>query len=231
VIEAMLLGAAAQSSLILSGAVVYAVKVPTKVIGAFAGFGAGALVAAVSFDLIPESETLEHYQVALWLLLGAAIFVASDRLVEARFGGEQGSGPAPLGIVVGSVVDGIPESAIFGIQLASGQAISVAFLGAVFVSNIPQALAPSADLASSGWRWTRLLAMWGVVVIACGLTAGLGYAVARTSGVTGDRAAALAAGGLLAMLTDSLMPYAFDRGGAWAGVWTVVGFAASLAST
>ncbi|HSD49241.1 MAG TPA: hypothetical protein VLE71_05355 [Actinomycetota bacterium] len=230
-IDAVLLGAVAQSSLILSGLVVYGVHVPTKVIGAFAGFGAGALVAAIAFDLIPESETLDHWQLALWLLLGAAVFVVSDRIVEARFGGGEGSGAAPLGIVVGSVVDGVPESAIFGIQIASGQAISLAFLGAVFVSNIPQALAPSAELAAAGWRWTKLVGMWAVVVIACGVTAGLGYAVAHTSGATGDRAAALAAGGLLAMLTDSLMPYAFDRGGSWAGVWTVVGFAASLAST
>jgi zinc transporter, ZIP family len=231
VLEAVLLGAAAQSSLILSGLVVYGVRVPTKVIGALAGFGAGALVAAIAFDLIPESEGLDEVELALWLLVGAAAFVVSDRIVEARFGSEDASGPAPLGIVVGAVVDGVPESAIFGIQIATGQPISPAFLGAVFVSNVPQALAPSADLASAGWRWTRLLAMWSVVVIACGVTAGLGYAVAQVSGATGDRAAAFAAGGLLAMLTDSLMPYAFDRGGSWAGAWTVVGFAVSLAST
>jgi ZIP family zinc transporter len=231
VLEAVLLGAAAQSSLILSGLVVYGVRVPTKVIGALAGFGAGALVAAIAFDLIPESEALDEVAISLWLLVGAATFILSDRVVEARFGGEETSGPAPLGIVVGSVVDGVPESAIFGIQIASGQPISIAFLGAVFISNVPQALAPSADLARAGWRWTRLLSMWAVVVVACGVTAGLGYAVAQASGVTGDRMAAFAAGGLLAMLTDSLMPYAFDRGGSWAGAWTVVGFAVSLAST
>ena len=72
--------------------------------------------------------------------------------------------------------------------------------------------------------------MWGVVVAACGLTAGIGFAVADAISVTGDRAAAFAAGGLLAMLTDSLMPYAFERGGAAAGVWTVVGFAAAMAT-
>jgi ZIP family zinc transporter len=229
-LEAVLLGAAAQSSLVLSGLVVYGVRVPQKVVGALAGFGAGALVSAIAFDLIPEGEDLESYQLALWLLVGAAVFVVSDRIVEARFGGDEGSGPAPLGIVVGAVVDGIPESLIFGIQLASGQAISIAFLGAVFVSNIPQALAPSADLAKAGWRWGRMLAMWGAVVAACGLTAGVGFAVADAINVTGSRAAAFAAGGLLAMLTDSLMPYAFDRGGSSAGIWTVVGFAAALAS-
>ena len=101
-IEAVLLGAAAQSSLILSGLVVYGVEVPTKVIGALAGFGAGALVAAIAFDLIPESESLEHAELALWLLLGAAVFVISDRVVKARFGGEQRSGPAPMGIGIRS---------------------------------------------------------------------------------------------------------------------------------
>ncbi len=229
-LEAMLVGAAAQSSLILSGLAVYRIHVSPRVIGGLAGFGAGALIAAIAFELIPESKALSQHEIALWLLFGAAVFVVSDRIVEARFGGEQASGPAPLGIVVGSVVDGVPESAIFGIQIATGQAISAAFLAAVFVSNIPQALAPSADLAASGWRWTKLVGMWGVVVVACGLTSGLGYAVAG-AGATGDRAAALAAGGLLAMLTDSLMPYAFDRGGSWAGIWTVVGFASSLASS
>ena len=227
-LNAILLGAAAQSSLILSGLVVYAIRVPPKVIGALAGLGAGALVSAIAFDLIPEGQVLDNAQLAVWLLLGAAVFVVSDRLVEARFGGEGGSDA--LGIVVGAVVDGLPESLIFGIQIAAGLPLSVAFLAAVWVSNIPQALAPSADLAGSGWPAGRLVAMWGVVVAACGLTAGLGYLLADATGATGGRAAAFAAGGLLAMLTDSLMPYAFQRGGRQAGVWTVVGFAAAMAS-
>lgn len=76
-----------------------------------------------------------------------------------------------------------------------------------------------------------MLGMWGVVVVACGVTAALAYLAANAMGATGGRAAAFAAGGLLAMLTDSLMSYAFDRGGSFAGVWTVVGFAASMASS
>lgn len=229
-LEAVVLGALAQSSLVLSGLVVYGISVPPKVVGGLAGFGAGALIAAIAFDLVPESEVLSLPESALWLLIGAAVFVVADRIVEGRFGGEDTSGPAPLGIVVGSVVDGVPESVIFGIQLAAGQAISPAFLGAVFLSNVPQALAPSAELARSGWRWPRMIAMWGSVVVACGVTAGLGYVVAEAFDASGGRAAAFASGGLLAMLTDSLMPYAFDRGGMWAGGWTVVGFAVSMAS-
>ena len=230
-IEAVLVGALAQSALILSGLVVYLVKVPSRAIGALAGFGAGALIAAVAFDLIPESADLDKPELALWLLIGAAIFVVSDHIVEARFGGEGGES-GPLGIVVGSVVDGVPESLIFGIQLGLGDPLSASFVAAVWVSNIPQALAPSAALVENGWPPVRLGEMWAVVVVACGIVAGLGYAIATADpDVTGSRAAALAAGGLLAMLTDSLMPYAFARGGGPAGIATVVGFAASLGAS
>lgn len=226
-LQAFALGGIAQSSLLLAGLAVYWVRPSAKVIGCLAGFGAGALVAAVSFDLIPQALELDDWQTALWLLIGALVFVVADRFVETRFG--EGEDAGPLGIVVGSVVDGVPESLIFGIQIATGQMLSAAFIGAVFISNLPQALAPSAALATSGWSKAKMAGMWGMVVMSCAVTALLGYVGGIALGSSGDRAAALAAGGLLAMLTDSLMPYAFQKAGAQAGVWTVVGFAASLA--
>jgi len=228
-LQALAVGGLAQSSLLLSGLVVYWVRPTDRVIGSLAGFGAGALISAVAFDLIPESSALGGWQLGLWFLIGAAIFVVSDRIVESRFG--EGDSAGPLGIVVGSVVDGIPESIILGIQIALGQTVGAAFLAAVWVSNIPQALAPSAALAESGWSRAKLAGMWGMVVAACAGTAWLGYLAGVQFGVTGDRAAALAAGGLLAMLTDSLMPYAVQKGGNQAGIWTVVGFGLALAGT
>jgi ZIP family zinc transporter len=174
---------------------------------------------------------LARVEVALCLLFGAGVFVVSDRLVEVRFGDDEAQGGSPLGIVVGAIVDGVPESLVFGIQMAAGLAISPAFLGAVFISNVPQALAPSADLAQAGWSARKVTWMWGSVVFACGVAAGLGFLLSDAAGAQGGRAAGLAAGGVLAMLTNSLMPYAFDRAGAWAGIWTVVGFAASMAYT
>ena len=228
-IGAALIGAAAQASLVLSGLAVYVVRVPRRLVGILAGYGAGALLGAIAFDLIPESEVLPTIETAAWLLAGAAVFVLADRLVETRFG--EGGAAGPLGIVVGAVVDGVPESLIFGIQLAGGQGLSAAFLAAVFVSNIPQALAPSVDLRESGWSPARVGGMWAVVVVVCGITAGIGFFAAEATGATGGRAAALAAGGILAMMTNSLMPFAFERGGALAGIATVVGFAVSLAST
>jgi ZIP family zinc transporter len=229
-LQAFALGAIAQSSLLLSGVIPFVLRIPDRIIGILAGIGAGALIAAVAFDLVPESLSLA--EVAVWFLVGAAIFLVADRIIEERFGGDdQGAGGGgPMGIVLGSVVDGVPESLIFGIQLAAGTPISIAFLVAVMVSNVPQALAPSADLIGSGWRIGRMVALWGSVVLACGVASALGFALATNlDDVTGARAAAIAAGGLLAMLTASLVPFAYEKGGAWAALGTVVGFCASMA--
>jgi ZIP family zinc transporter len=230
VFDAFALGTLAQSSLLLAGLLVFWIDIPPRVVGVLAGFGAGALIAAVSFDLIGQAKQLDTWQLALWMVVGLVVFLGGDYVVESRFGSE-GTGGA-MGIVVGSVVDGVPESIIFGIQVATGFPISISFLSAVFVSNIPQAVAPSADLHAAGWTVRRLGGLWLLVVVACGVAAALGFAAADAfSGATGDRMAALAAGGLLAMLTNSLIPFAYERGRTLAGVATVVGFCVSLAGT
>ncbi|HLA16506.1 MAG TPA: hypothetical protein VJZ72_06345 [Candidatus Limnocylindrales bacterium] len=227
-LQAFVLGAAAQSSLLLSGLLPYAVRIPDRVVGMLAGLGAGALISAIAFDLVPETDAISTPEVALWFIVGATIFIVADRVIEERFG--EGGSAGALGIVLGSVVDGIPESIIFGIQMAGGLPISAAFLAAVMISNVPQALAPSSELAASGWKVARMSAMWGSVVIACGIAAVLGFVVAENlSDATGARAAALASGGLLAMLTNSLVPFAYQKGGAPAGFATVIGFTGALA--
>ena len=227
-LEAFGWGLLAQSSLLVAGLLVCWVTVPTKVVGVLGGFGAGAMIAAVSCDLLPEATAhIEPWQTGLWMLVGVAVFLVADQLVERRFG-SQGAGGA-MGIIVGSVVDGVPESAILGIQVGIGATISLSFVAAVFISNIPQAIAPSADLAASGLGPRRLGQLWLLVVLACGVAAALGFLATDLSGaVEGDRAAALAAGGLLAMLTNSLIPFSFERGGALAGVATAVGFCVSV---
>jgi len=227
-LEAFGRGLLAQSSLLVAGLVVCWVTVPTKVIGVLGGFGAGAMIAAVSFDLLPEAEVhIELWQTGLWMLVGVAVFLLADQFVERRFGSE-GAGGA-MGIVVGSVVDGVPESAILGIQVGIGITISLGFVAAVFISNIPQAVAPSADLAASGWGPRKLGQLWLLVVLACGVAAALGFlGTDLTSGVVGDRAAALAEGGLLAMLTKSLITVSFERGGSLAGAATALGFCLSV---
>ena len=144
-LKAIALGTLAQSALLLSGLLVYRIHFSPRFVGVLAGFGAGALIEAVAFDLVAEAQALDSLQFAVWMLVGAAILLIGDAIVDRRFGGG-----GAMGIVVGSVVDGVPESAIFGIQIATGFPISIGFFGAVFVSNFPQAIAPSADLAKGG---------------------------------------------------------------------------------
>jgi ZIP family zinc transporter len=226
-LNAFALGAVSQLSLIVSALIVFLVSVPTRLVGALAAFGAGALIAAVARDLLPEAHALQLVQASLWAMLGALAFIVGERYVDKKFGSEGAAGA--LGIVLGSVVDGVPESVIFGIQLASGEPISAAFIAAVFVSNIPQAVAPSADLAATGWNWRRVAVLWSWVVLACGIASVMGYAaVHAVTAVQGARMAAFASGGILAMLSNSLIPFAHERSKD-AGLWTVVGFCASFA--
>lgn len=231
-LDAFALGALAQSALLLSGILAYYLKLPPKVLGWLGGFGAGALLVAIMTDLLPqEEEFLSLQEVGLWLLVGASIFLVADYFVLKRFGGEEGEegeGGA-IGIVIGAIVDGIPESVIFGIQLATGVPISVQFVFAIWISNVPQSFVPSADMAESGWAKSKVALMWTAVVMACGIAAALGYLLAANlSDVNGARAAGIAAGGLLAMLTNSLIPFSVKRGAAWAGLGTVIGFVLSL---
>jgi zinc transporter, ZIP family len=172
-LDAFGLGVLAQSSLLLAGVLVCWITVPTRLVGILAGFGAGAMISAIAFDLVPEAQAhIDEWQTVVWMLGGVAIFLLGDWIVDKRFG-TAGAGGA-MGIVVGSVVDGVPESAIFGIQIGTGATISVGFLVAVFVSNIPQAIAPSADLAASGWGVRKLGMLWLAVVLACGWRRRLG---------------------------------------------------------
>ena len=230
-LQAFTLGTLAQSSLLLAGLFACWVTVPTRIVGILAGFGAGTMISAIAFDLVPESQVhIEIWDTVLWMLVGVAVFMLGDRLVDKKFG-TTGVGGA-MGIVVGSVVDGVPESAIFGIQIGTGTTISLSFLAAVFVSNIPQAIAPSADLVARGWSTARLAVLWIMVVLACGVAAALGFAATvALPDAYGDRAAALSVGGLLAMLTNSLVPFAYERAKEWAGAATVVGFCLAMLGT
>jgi len=120
-------------------------------------------------------------------MIGASVFIIAEHQVHKKFGSDGTAGA--VGIVVGSVADGVPESIIFGIQLASGEPVSVAFMVVVFVSNIPQAIAPSADLVAAGWNGRRAWRLWLWVVLACDIASVLGYVAGGVfTGVNGRRA-------------------------------------------
>ena len=187
-------------------------------------FGAGVLVSAISFDLTEEAlEIGGGGAAALGLLAGALVYFAGNRVLERRGGGrDDDSGNA---IVLGALLDGIPESAAIGVTLLGGGGVSVSFVAAVFLSNLPEAISATAELKkqhSAAW----ILRLWGGIAIASAAAAAVGY------GVLGDASAeliayvkAFAGGAILCMLANTFIPKAFREGGDKVGLVTVLGFA------
>jgi ZIP family zinc transporter len=155
--------------------------------------------------------------------------------LERRGGGErkdpsgaQADG-SPMAIVLGSVLDGIPESFVLGLTVLQG-GVSVSLLFGVALSNLPEGMSSSSGLKAAGWPRGRVVLMWLAVVAVSALSAAAGYLLLDpSSGRTGALVQAFAAGALLAMLADTLLPEAYKVEGVLTGPLVVVGFAASLA--
>ncbi len=204
-----------------------------RTIGMVMGIGAGALLSAIAYELIPESM-VAGWGTVLALALGALAFFAGDWLIDHRGGAARkaiasqepaGSGAA---IFIGTLLDNVPESIILGMSLALGGAINVAFLAAVFVSNLPEGVAGSINLAAAGYSRRSVLWMWILLVLVSAASAGLGYVAAHAlPGIDGRYAQAFAAGAMLTMLSDAMMPEAFEHGGKLVGLFTVFGFLAA----
>lgn len=198
----------------------------TGLIGAVLAFGAGALISSVAFELAEEGLRLGGpVSVAVGLALGAIAFFSADRAVS-RIGGRSGGGSAGLPLALGSLLDGIPEQAVLGIGLATGKGVSVALLVAIFISNLPEAIGSASDMRSTGKSRKDVVTLWVTVTVVCALATLVGYVIAQLVG-GGVKAGVdgFAAGALLVMLTDSMIPEAKTKTGNRAGLVTVLGFA------
>lgn len=226
VLAALGWGAVAAASLVVGALLALARRWKQGLIGAVLAFGAGALMSSVAFELAEEAFQLGAPQfVALGLGLGAVTFFVADRAV-GRVGGRAGGQAAGLPLALGSLLDGIPEQVVLGIGLAAGQGVSVALLVSIFVSNLPEAIGSAADMRDSGKSGGFIVGLWTAVAAVCAVATVGGYALADV--VTGDWQAAIngfAAGALLVMLVDSMVPEAREKAGDIAGLATVLGFA------
>jgi ZIP family zinc transporter len=220
-------GALAASSLVI-GALLGAVRPwPDRGIGLVLAFGAGALISAVSFDLAEEGAALgDRGVMGAGLGVGAFAYFALDRLVGRRSARSGGGGSAGSALALGAFLDGIPEQLVLGIGIAAGAGVSVGLLVAIFVSNLPEAIGSSTEMRAAGKAPAAIRRLWVVVAVVCALATVAGYAVADN--VSGNLNAAVdgfAAGALLVMLIDSMIPDAARKGGDVAGLVTVLGFA------
>ncbi len=204
-----------------------------RTVGLIMGIGAGALISAIAYELIPESM-LQGWGMAIAFGLGAVAFFVGDWLVDHQGGsqrkkiaGEQNGGSGAA-IYIGTLLDNIPESIVLGMGLALGGAVNIAFLASVFVSNLPEGVAGTINLEAANHSRRNIFWMWASLVIVSALCAGLGYAMVEwLPGTTGRMTQAFAAGAMLTMLADAMMPEAFEHGGKLVGLFTVLGFLAA----
>jgi ZIP family zinc transporter len=209
-----------------------------RLVGIVMAVGSGVLISAVAFDLVEEAVETAHGErgVALGLAAGALTFFAGDWWIDRMGGADRKSMEGPqdegsgLAIVLGAVLDGIPESIVLGLMLVGGGEVSVAFLAAVFISNLPEGLAASTGMRASGWTTGRIVALWTGVTVISGVAALAGFGLFDSaSASTVAFVLAFAGGAVLTMLADTMMPEAFDKAGPLVGVFTTAGFAVAFA--
>jgi ZIP family zinc transporter len=237
-LEAGLWGLAGASALVIGAVIGLAGRVPRPVVALALAFGSGALVSALAFDLTEDAFAQGGtLPVAAGLAAGALAFFAGNQLLQrhgaarrvSRMKPAEGNGPA---IVLGALLDGIPESIVLGSTLLAGTGVGFPFLAAVFFSNVPEGLTAARDLKREGHQPTWIIGLWVGVALVSGLAAALGYALL---GGMGESAVpliqAFAAGAILTMLSDTMIPEAFADGGDLTGLATVFGFATAFLLT
>ncbi|HEU5207442.1 MAG TPA: hypothetical protein VFT94_07520 [Gaiellaceae bacterium] len=232
-LEALFWGLVTASSLWLGAAIASYARPSQKMIGLAMAFGAGALIAAVAYELVIDAFESDLRLATIGFVCGGLTFYVGDVRI-GRMGGEgrksmtgqsQLAGSASA-IVLGTVLDGIPESFVLGSSLLEESAVPIAVVVGVFVSNVPEALSGSAGLLQAGWTRMRVFRMWTYVVAASVAATVLGFELVDELGSSGRAfVTAYAAGALIVMLADTLMPEAFELGGREAGLLTAFGFA------
>lgn len=237
-LEAAAWGLLAASSLVIGGLVGLWLPIPRSVVALVMGFGAGALVSALAFDLTVEAFELGGAGLtAAGLAAGALVFflgsVVLQRRERRRFmrmpsasASQSTSGTA---IVLGALLDGVPESFVLGATLLGGGGISASFLAAVFLSNLPEGIAGTRDLSDEGHSGGWIIRLWAGMALASAIAAALGFGLLDEMNQQPTAfLQAFAAGAILTMLADAMFPEAFEHGGAAVGPATVLGFAAAF---
>jgi zinc transporter, ZIP family len=234
-LEALSWGLFGSAFLLLGAWLTYQFDLSRECTAVVMALGSGVLFGSVVHELVDQAlKTQSVGLVGAFLLLGATTFAAGDWLINL-FGGSERKDPTgkqasgtPLAIVMGSVLDGIPESFVLGLTVLQGS-VSIPLLAGIALSNLPEAVSSSSGLKRAGWPSRRVYLMWSEVTLAAGVSATLGYLILDpVSGLTSAVVQAFAGGALLAMVADELLPEAYEVEGVLTGVLLVAGLAISL---
>lgn len=235
-VEAGLWGVGCGAALVVGAAFAWLLRVPQALIAGVMAFGSGVLISALAFELIDDAEvTGGLLATGSGFLAGAVIYTAANALLARRGARhrkrssgqptedeQQGSGTA---IALGALFDGIPESIVLGIGLLGTGAVSPTMFAAIAISNVPEGLSSAAGMKAAGRSARYVFGIWGGIALLSGVAAVFGYAALQeASPATVAAITAVAAGAILAMLADTMIPEAFARAGLYTGLLTVLGF-------
>jgi ZIP family zinc transporter len=231
----------AGSALLLGAAVGFFAELPARLVAAIMSLGAGVLISALSFELMEEALHRGGISATAIGFVGGAAVYSIANLVLARYGAkhrkrsgdqqreDEASSTGGVAIAIGALLDGIPESIVIGVSLLTGRGVSVVAVAAVFLSNIPEGLSSSAGMKKAGRGMAYVLGVWGGIAILSGLAALLGnVALAHSPPSVIALITATAAGAILAMLADTMIPEASAETHNFTGLLTVIGFLAAF---
>jgi zinc transporter, ZIP family len=216
---------------VLGAGIALVYRVGERTLGLIMAFGSGVLISAIAYDLVGDAyDTAGGVGITAGIFSGALAFFFGDLLIDRAGGGDRKSaqhteGSSAKAIVLGTVLDGIPESIVVGLTLLTGEGLSVAVVSAVFLSNLPEAMAATTGFVAAGARPARILLLWTVIALVSATASAIGYAALGDASAGGVAyVQAFAAGAILTMLADTMMPEAFEHGGKVAGLATTLGF-------
>jgi ZIP family zinc transporter len=235
--DALFWGLVANASLLLGGVLGLSITFSRRTLGIIMAFGAGTLISAVSYELILDAVKLSAGTgvTGFGFLFGAAVFFLCDQLIEKIGAGNRKSIDATqssslvVPLVLAIILDGIPESTVIGLSILEGDTVSMAMLVAVFISNLPESIASTTGMKAGAWSAKKILLLWLLIGVVCALASVAGFVLlAGVSVLWLALIKAFAAGAILMMLANTMMPEAYAHGGKLAGVFTVLGFAVSV---
>ncbi|WP_321211148.1 ZIP family zinc transporter [Methanothermobacter sp. DP] len=236
VLLAGLWGFFAGSALLIGAIIGYFFRMPKRLVASIMAFGAGVLISAIAFELMDEAYKLGGFLHATIGFISGAVIFTGVNVYLARKGGKHRKRSGDymlecdsLAIAVGSILDGIPESVAIGLTMIKGGVVSMATVIAIFLSNIPEGLSSSVGMKKSGWKAISIFGLWLFVAFCTAMASLAGYTLFNNlpNGLIATNMA-LAAGAILAMLVDTMIPEAFSETHELAGLITVLGFIVSF---
>lgn len=227
-------GLLAGGALFVGALIAWFIDVPARIVASIMAFGAGVLISALAFDLVGEAVT----ESGMWptvsgFAVGAVVYVGVNILLDARDArNRRGSAEGPgtgTGIAVGALLDGVPESMVLGLSMLAGHGVSIPILSAVIISNLPEGLSSTAELKAAGRTPRFVFLLWGGIALAAAISSLLGFTILADAPVelTGF-ITSLAAGAMLAMICDTMIPDAFRKAHNYTGLLATLGFLVSF---